>query len=51
MDNSPNNKQKILIIEDEIIIAETAKTMVKSLGYEVVGTANNIKKAVMSRLM
>jgi len=39
------NPLKILIVEDELIIAEDLKMIVKRLGYEVIGTATTFYKA------
>lgn len=40
------NKVKILVIEDELIIAEDMRMMLESLGYEVVGTALDYAEAI-----
>ncbi len=39
-------KTKILIVEDEAIIAESIKMTIESLGYEVVAIANNALDAI-----
>jgi len=39
-------KTKILIVEDEAIIAEDLKFMLKSLGYDVIGVAMKYNKAI-----
>jgi two-component system, LytTR family, response regulator LytT len=38
--------KRILIVEDELIIAETIKEMVEELGHEVLGIAPNVKEAL-----
>jgi len=38
-------KKKILIIEDEALIAEDTKSMLNDLGYEVIGIAKNLTEA------
>jgi two-component system response regulator LytT len=40
------SKIKVLIVEDELIIAEDMKLMLEELGYEVVGVASDSKEAV-----
>lgn len=40
------NKTKILIVEDEAIIAENIKETIKELGYDVVGIAANALDAI-----
>ena len=39
-------KQKILIVEDESIVAMDIQQSVKKLGYEVLGIASTGKKAL-----
>jgi DNA-binding LytR/AlgR family response regulator len=41
-----NYKTKILIVEDEAIIAESIKLTIESLGYEVVGVSDNALDAI-----
>lgn len=40
------SKQKILIVEDEQVVAEDLRRLVTRLGYEVVGTAANAEDAL-----
>lgn len=40
------SKVKILVIEDELIIAEDMRMMLENLGYEVVGTALDYSEAI-----
>jgi two-component system response regulator LytT len=40
------SKVKILVVEDELIIAEDIRMMLEELGYEVVGIAQNYNEAV-----
>jgi len=40
------NNRKILIVEDELIIAKSLARQLKQLGYEVVGIASNGEQAL-----
>ncbi|MCD6566252.1 MAG: response regulator [Bacteroidales bacterium] len=40
------SKVKILVVEDELIIAEDIRMMLENLGYEVVGTAPGYSEAI-----
>ena len=40
------SKVKILVVEDELIIAEDIRMMLEELGYEVVGTAPDYNEAI-----
>lgn len=40
-------KKRILIVEDEMILAKNLEDILKDLGYEVVGIADNSMKAIM----
>ena len=42
------NNTKILIIEDETIVALDIKRIVKNLGYEVTDTVTNFESAINS---
>ena len=40
------NKAKILIVDDEVLIARDLETRLKALGYSVCGQATNVKQAL-----
>ena len=40
------SKVKILVVEDELIIAEDIRMMLEDLGYEVIGTVPNYSEAI-----
>lgn len=44
------SKQKILIVEDEILIAEDLRITVQKMGYQVVGIAGQGSEAVQKAL-
>ncbi len=46
-ENEQLAKKKILIVEDEIILAKNLEDILSGLGYEVVGIADNSMKAIM----
>lgn len=43
---SEDNKIQVLIIEDELLIAEDIRLQLEDLGYEVVGVASEYKEAI-----
>ena len=40
------NKKKILVVEDEFIIADVLVNILKTAGYNVCGIADNMKDAL-----
>jgi len=46
MERNFMDKTKILVVEDEVIVAMEMKQQLENLGYDVVGVANTGKEAV-----
>jgi CheY-like chemotaxis protein len=47
---SASSRTKVLIVEDEPLIAILAEDMIQELGYEVVGTAHSVLEALSALL-
>lgn len=50
MSSTPQKKARILIVEDEAVVAEDLEMTITNIGYEVVGRAGSAKDAVKKTL-